>query len=290
MKASIENGDGWFPMAFIKKLPGNLLMYGVLLFTIVVSVFPILWIIMGSFKSNGEIINGPFVLPSVINFNAYFYLFTQYNFLLYTFNSLVCSFIPTIISLIFFTMGAYAIAKYNFPGKYIFYTLFVITMLVPAYSRTQPIFSLVIGLNLYDTRAGLMLVYLSSGMAVSMFILKATFQSIPPELNEAATLDGASFFQTFWRIDMPLAKNGLATAGVLMFLSNWNEFYYANLLIATTSNRTLPVVTILFNSMFNYNYTNTFAALTLVVIPGIIFYALAQKQVQASIISSAIKG
>jgi raffinose/stachyose/melibiose transport system permease protein len=187
-------------------------------------------------------------------------------------------------------MGAYAIAKYHFPGKTIFYTLFVITMLVPTYSRTQPIFSLVIGLNLYDTRAGLMLVYLSSGMAVSMFILKATFQSIPVELNEAATLDGASFFQTFWLIDMPLAKNGLATAGVLMFLSNWNEFYFANLLIATTSNRTLPVVTILFNSMFNYNYTNTFAALTLVVIPGIIFYALAQKQVQASIISSAIKG
>ena len=68
-------------MAFINKLPGNLLKYSVMLFTIVVSVFPILWIIMGSFKSNGEIINGPFVLPSAINFNAYVYLFTQYNFL-----------------------------------------------------------------------------------------------------------------------------------------------------------------------------------------------------------------
>ncbi len=277
-------------MAFINKLPGNLLKYSVMLFTIGVSVLPILWIIMGSFKTNEQIINGPFILPSAINFNAYIYLFTQYNFLIYTFNSVVCSFTPTIVALIFFTMGAYAIAKYDFPGKNIFYTLFVITMLVPAYSRTQPIFSLIIHLNLYDTRAGLMLVYLSTGMAVSVFILKANFQSIPKELNEAATLDGANFFQTFWQVNLPLAKNGLATAGVLMFLSNWNEFYYANLLIVTTSNMTLPVVTILFNSMFNYNYTNTFAALTMVVIPGIIFYALAQKQVQASLISSAVKG
>lgn len=265
-------------------------MYIVMLFTIVVSVFPILWVIMSSFKSNGEIIGGPFVLPSSINFDAYIFLFQKYNFLVYTFNSIYVSFTSTIISLIFFTMCAYVIAKYKFPGRNLFYALFTITLLVPPHSRTQPIFSLIVGLNLYNTTTGLMLVYLSSGMALSMFILKATFQAIPMELNEAATLDGASFFKTFWLINIPLAKSGLATAGVLMLLANWNEFYYANLLISSPSNRTLPIVTILFNSMFNYNYTNTFAALTIVIIPGIIFYSLAQKQVQESIISSSVKG
>ena len=82
----------------------------------------------------------------------------------------------------------------------------------------------------------------------------------------------------------------MVTAGVLMFLANWNEFYYANLLVTSTANRTLPVVTILFNSMFSYNYTNTFAALVVVIIPGIIIYAIAQKQVQQSLASSAVKG
>ena len=135
-----------------------------------------------------------------------------------------------------------------------------------------------------------MLVYLSSGMALSMFILKATFQTIPAELNEAATLDGASFLKTFLLINMPLAKSGMVTAGVLMFLANWNEFYYANLLISSPSNRTLPVVTVLFNSMFNYNYTYTFAALTIVILPGIILYSLMQKQVQESIVASGVKG
>jgi raffinose/stachyose/melibiose transport system permease protein len=245
---------------------------------------------MSSFKTNGEILSGPFVLPSSIDFSAYVFLFKNYNFLKYTMNSVLVAFIPTIIALIFFTMGAYVIAKYDFPGKNLFYSLFIITMLIPAYSRTQPIFSLIVKLNLYDNITGLGLVYLSSGMAMSMFILKGTFMSIPMELNEAATLDGASFFKTFWHINLPLAKNGLATAGVLMFLANWNEFYYANLLIQSSNNRTLPVVTILFNSMFNYNYTNTFAALVVVVVPGIIFYALAQKQVQESIVSSSVKG
>lgn len=277
-------------MKCLKKGLAKAFMYGVMIFTIVVSVFPVLWVIMSSFKTNGEIMSGPFVLPSSINFDAYVYLFEKYDFLQYFMNSVLVSVIPTLLSLLFFTMGAYVIAKYNFKGKMLFYALFTITLLVPAHSRTQPIFSLVMSLDLYNTKTGLMLVYLSSGMAMSMFILKAAFQAVPNELSESATLDGASFWQVFVKINLPLAKNGLMTAGVLMFLANWNEFYYANLLVSSTENRTLPVVTILFNSMFSYNYTNTFAALVVVILPGILIYAFAQKQVQESIVSSAIKG
>lgn len=277
-------------MKKFRKITGKVFMYFVMIFTIIVSVFPILWVIMSSFKTNGEIMSGPFVLPQSINFDAYIYLFEKYDFLTYSINSIIVSVIPTFLSLMFFTMGAYVIAKYNFPGKNLFFALFTITLLVPAHSRTQPIFSMIINLNLYNTKTGLILVYLSSGMAMSMFILKASFQAVPKELSEAARLDGASFLQTFLKVNLPLARNGLVTAGVLMFLANWNEFYYANLLVTSTANRTLPVVTILFNSMFAYNYTNTFAALTVVIIPGIIIYAFAQEQVQASLASTGIKG
>lgn len=277
-------------MKRVKKIICRALMYFVMLFVIVTSVFPILWVIMSSFKTNAEIMSGPFVLPTSINFDAYGYLFENYDFATYAINSLIASVIPTLLSLLFFSMAAYVIAKYQFKGRALFYALFTITLLVPAHARTQPIFSLIINLNLYNTLEGLMLVYLSCGMAMSMFILKAAFQSVPQELTEAATIDGASFLKTFLLINLPLAINGLVTAGVLMFLSNWNEFYYANLLITSSSHRTLPVVTILFNSMFSYNYTNTFAALTVVVIPGILIYAVAQKQMQESIVGSAVKG
>ncbi len=272
------------------NLLGKVLMYGVLLFTILVSVFPILWVILSSFKTNGEIMSGPFVLPSIVNFDAYVYLFEKYDFATYALNSLLISVVPTMLSLAFFSMAAYVIAKYRFRGKNFFYALFTITLLVPAHSRTQPIFSLIISLGLYNTKTGLMLVYLSSGMAMSLFILKAAFQGVPRDLSEAAILDGAGFLGVFTKVNLPLAMNGLVTAGVLMFLNNWNEFYYANLLVTSTANRTLPVVTILFNSMFSYNYTNTFAALTVVIVPGILIYTVAQKQMQASIVGSAVKG
>lgn len=287
MQLSIKNKNDRNPVLW---LLAKLVTYFFLVFTVVISVFPILWIIMSSFKTNGEILSGPFTLPASINFDAYMYLFQKYDFITYTMNSVMVSFLPAIVSLFLFTLAAYVIAKYKFPGKTAFYALFTMTLLVPAHSRTQPIFSLITTLNLYNTREGLMLVYLSAGMAVSMFILKNAFQSVPDDLGEAARIDGAGFLRTFGKIYLPLTRNGLITAGILMLLANWNEFYYANLLITSSSNRTLPTVTLLFNSMFAYNYTNTFAALVVVVIPGIVFYAVAQKQVQSSIAASGIKG
>ncbi len=264
--------------------------YAFLLFIVAVSVFPLVWVILSSFKSNGAILSSPFSLPDVFTFDAYASVLQQYDLLHYFVNSVVVSILPTLGSLLIYAMGAYVIAKYRFPAKNLFYALFTLTLLVPGHTRTQPIFSIVMNLSLYDTRTGLMLVYLSGGLAMSMFILRATFLSVPFELNEAATIDGAGFLRTFATINLPLAKTGLSTAGVLMFLSNWNEYYYAALLTSSSANRTLPVALSFFNQAFSYDYTRMFAALTIVVLPGILLYVFAQEQVTASVASSGIKG
>ena len=96
--------------------------------------------------------------------------------------------------------------------------------------------------------------------------------------------------RTFWTINLPLAKSALATAGILMFLGNWNEYYFASLLTVSDSQRTLPIALAFFTSEFSYNYTQLFAALTIVILPGIILYAIAQEQVQASVAASGVKG
>ena len=127
-------------------------------------------------------------------------------------------------------------------------------------------------------------------MAMSIFILRAGFLSIPGSLDEAAIVDGAGFLRIFWSINLPLAKGALSTAGILMFLNNWNEYYFASLLTMSDSQRTLPVALSYFTSEFSYNYTQLFAALTIVVLPGIILYIFAQEQVQASLASTGIKG
>jgi len=267
-------------------------MYLVLIFTIIISVFPIIWIVLSSFKTNSEILSGAFTLPSTLEtgINAFKYLFEEYNFLLYASNSLIISTVSSLVALLFFAMAGYVLSKYNFPGKNLIFILFTITMLVPGHSKAQPIFALVRNIGMYDNIWGLTIVYVSNGLAMSIFILKGTFMSIPKELNEAAMLDGAGFFKTFFSINFPLAKSGLATAGILMFLWNWNEYFYASLLTVSEKTRTLPVALQFFNQSFSYDYTKMFAALTLVVLPGLILYVFAQEQVQQSVAASGIKG
>ena len=275
-----------------QKILTKLLMYVVELVVIVLSVFPIVWVILSSFKTNGEILEGALTLPgdAFVGVEAYTYLFEKYNFLLYFRNSLVTSSLSTVISLVCFSMAAYVLAKFKFPGRNVLFALFTITMLVPGHAKGQPIFSMINAMNLYDTLTGLTLVYLGSGIAMSLFILKSAFMAIPKELDEAATIDGAGFFRTFVAIDLPLAKSGLSTAGILMFLNNWNEYFFASLLTASESKRTLPVALQFFNQSLSYDYTKMFAALTVVIVPAVLVYALAQEQIQQSVASSGVKG
>lgn len=274
----------------IKDILVKVFMYSVMAWVIIVSVFPILWVIMSAFKTNAQILGSPFSLPTSISFDAFAYLFENYNFLRYFGNSLLISSVSTIVSLFIFSMAGYVIAKYNFPGKNLIFGLFTITLLVPSQSKAQPIFKLIMDLDLYDNIWGVTLVYISMGLAMSMFILKGTFMSIPRSLDEAAMLDGAGFFRVFWQINLPLAKSGLSTAGILMFLNNWNEYFYASLLTSSDDNRTLPIALQFFNESLSYDYTKLFAALTVVVLPGIVLYVIAQEQVQASVASSGVKG
>lgn len=260
-------------MNVIKKILTNILIYGTEFIVIMLSVFPIVWVALSSFKTNAQILEGPFTLPTGITTakEAYTYLFQKYDFFSYFGNSLMISLISTVISLVCFA-------------------LFTITMLVPGHAKAQPIFSLINSMHLYDTKTGLILVYLGSGIAMSIFILKSAFMGVPKELDEAATIDGAGFFRTFFMINLPLAKSGLSTAGILMFLGNWNEYFYASLLTSSEKNRTLPVALQFFNQSLSYDYTKMFAALTLVVVPAIIVYCFAQEQVQESVAASGIKG
>lgn len=274
----------------LKKISIKCFMYFIMIFTIAISVFPILWILMSAFKTNGQILSSPFTLPTNISFDAFAYLFEQYNFLRYFYNSALISISSTLAALFIYAMGAYVIAKFQFPGRNLVFALFTITLLVPAQSKAQPIFSFIMKMDLYDNIWGVALVYLSLGLAMSMFILRSAFMTIPKSLDEAAAMEGAGFLTVFFKINLPLAKGGLATAGILMFLNNWNEYFFASLLTSSDRNRTLPIALQFFNEAFSYDYTKLFAALVVVVLPGIILYIFAQEQVQTSVASSGIKG
>ena len=154
-------------------------MYLVEAIVIILSVFPILWVIMSSFKTNGEILSSPLALPAHFSLDTFIDIFQKYSFPTYFFNSLLAAGVSTLVSLLFYAMGAYVIAKFEFPGRKLLFALFTITLLVPSHSKTQPIFSLITKLNLYDSIWGVTLVYLSAGMAMSIFVLKAALWRFP---------------------------------------------------------------------------------------------------------------
>ena len=264
--------------------------YLVMLFTIFISAYPLIWVVSSTFKTNAEILNSPFALPSSLDFSSYAEVLSKYNFLGYAGNSLFTAGSSTLVSIMFYAMAGYVFAKFRFPGRSFLFTLFVITMMIPGMAKIQPIFSLLMRLNLYDNLIGLSFVYVSGGISMSLFILRSTFAAVPRSLDEAAILDGAGFFRRFWFINLPLAGNGLVTAGILMFLGNWNEYYYASLLTASTKNRTLPVTLSFFNETFNYDYSKLFTALTIVILPGLLIYVVAQERIRVSVMSSGIKG
>lgn len=269
----------------------KLFIYFFILTTIIISVFPVVWVILSSFKTNAEILNGAYVMPSSLQtgIEAYKYLFDKYDFFGYFLNSLKVTAISTVVSLVFYSMAGYVLAKFRFPGRNLLFGVFTLTILVPATAKAQPIFSLIVKMGLYDTLTGLSLVYISCGMAMSLFILRAAFLSVPKELDEAARIDGAGFLRTFFVVNLPLAKSGMATAGILMFLNNWNEYFYASMLTRSAEIRTMPVALQFFNQSFSYDYTKMFAALTLVIVPGVVLYLCMQKQVQQSLAASGMK-
>ena len=255
-----------------------------------ISIGPLFWIIMSSFKSNKEILASAFALPSGINFSGYAVALDMAPIFLFYGNSFLISAVSTILNVIVVSMAAYVLARYRFKGSTFLTLLLSASMLIPTSALLMPIYRIMTGIKLFDTRTGLVLVYAALGLPTSLFVFKSYFQGIPKELEEAAYIDGAGFYRTFFTIVFPLAKSGLATGAILQFLMSWNEFMFALILTKRTSIRTLPLALNYFTSQFSFNYTAMFAALTMVILPSIIIYVVLQEQVTESMVTGSIKG
>jgi raffinose/stachyose/melibiose transport system permease protein len=136
----------------------------------------------------------------------------------------------------------------------------------------------------------LVLVYTAIGIPITLFVLRSFFLTIPNEIEESAYIDGASFLRTFYSIVVPIARPGFATAAIIQFINCWNEFLFALTLTSSNENRTVPLVLNYFTSMFSYDYTALFAALTMITIPSIVMFVLLQEQVVSGLSSGSVKG
>ena len=268
------------------SLPAKLLRYLLMAFVLVISLYPILWVFLNSFKR----IRGGLGLPDEWVFDGYITIFTKLNIGQYFLNSLIVTVISTVISVFVVSLAAYVSARISFKGKNLVTLMFASTLFIPSISISFPIYRLLSDLGLKDTLTGIIFVYSSLGIAVTFFILRSYFLTIPKEMEEAAMMDGCGYIGTYFRIIVPIAKPGLATAAIMAFLNNWNEYYFASILLKSKENMTLPALLGQFTTAYSKNLNGMFSAIILIVLPTIIIFCLLSETFVKSLTAGAVKG
>ena len=254
------------------------------------AVFPFLWLVLASLKTNAELLNNPFTLPEVFQFKNYSNAIQEAGLGRLIINSLVISTSATFLNILFSSMCAFAIARHTFWGNNVLFLMITAGILVPLNALIIPYFAIINFLNLYDTRIGLIIVYCAVGLPVSTFILTEFFKSIPKEIEEASYLDGCNFAARYFKIMLPLALPGLATEGTFQFILCWNEFIYAMLLTSSTDIRTIQFGISYFTNQFFSDYVGMFAAVVISIIPSITVFILFQEKVINGLTAGSVKG
>ena len=261
-----------------------------LVFIIAISTVPLLWTLVSSFKTNKEIMDSAFSLPVSINLDNYIMAFKYSPLGTYFWNTFIITVFCIFFGLIIFSMSAYVFARFEFKGKNFLFALIGMSMLVPTSALIFPVYKLMNAMNLYNTKSGLVLVYMAIAMPAVLFVLRSYFLTIPREMEEAARIDGSGFLRTFITIMLPLVKPAMATAAILIFMASWNDFIY-NLMLSSGNNaRNVSVALSQFLSMFGSDYGQLFAASFVVVLPSILLYCLLQKRIESALLAGAVKG
>ncbi len=218
---------------------GQWVIFAVLLVVASTIVYPLYFVIITSLRPNADYLQNPFGLPGIWTFENYARLADQYGILQAFFNSVFVSSVSVAVILVLASLAGYALAKLPVPGTKFITATFVSVMLIPGPVLIIPIYVMLARLELVGSFAGLILVYIATGLPFATFFLTLSFRGIPDEVIEAARIDGAGFFRIMWSIVRPMGSSGLATLAVLQFLGTWNELIFAYILIPKESMRLL---------------------------------------------------
>ena len=263
--------------------------YALLILGIILLVGPFIWMVLGSFKTTGELRSVPPTWwPENPTLENYRDLFERQNFLRFFINSSVVAFFVTAGNVIFCSMLGYALAKLKFPGKKILFAVVLATLMVPGVVTFMPLFVLVANIGLVNTHAGMILPFLAGAFGV--FLMRQFIGGIPDELLDAARVDGAGEHYIFWRIVMPLCGPALATLTILTFLASWNSFLWP-LVVATSQDMfTLPVaIAFLATGQTETNVALLMAGSVVVIMPVIVVFILLQRHFTQGIAMTGIK-
>ncbi|WP_171910743.1 carbohydrate ABC transporter permease [Rossellomorea aquimaris] len=263
----------------------------ILMFWTALIILPTLWVVMNSLKTSGSILTDPYALPvppHVENYqNAWEDAGLGRGFL----NSIYLTILSVFFIVLFSAMPAYILARKVFTGRKFVYYFFISGLMFPTFVAMVPLFLLMTKLNLLDNHFGLLLVYTAYSLPFTIFILFAFFRSLPKSLEEAALMDGAGPYRTFFSVMLPLAKPGLISAAIFNVVGIWNEYVLALILIQSPELKTLPVsvANLMLVMQYKTDWGALYAGLIMSIIPVIIIYLIFQKQLASNTTAGAVK-
>ncbi len=255
----------------------------------VLYVFPFLLILLNSFKTRLEVVADPLSLPKSFSFANFIEAYQTMNYGSAVLNSLIITVISVTVIIIFSSMLAYFLVRWNWKINKVIFTALVASMIIPFQSVMIPFVTIFGNLNLLNSRGMLIYFYLGFGISMATFMFHGFIKNIPVELEEAAIIDGANKFQVFFKIVMPMLKPTTATIAILDVLWVWNDYLLPSLVLVNDDVRTLPLSTFYFFGKYTANYNVAMAALVLVLLPVLIFYFVMQKKIISGVVDGAIK-
>jgi N-acetylglucosamine transport system permease protein len=240
---------------------------------------------MSSFKTSSEIFASPFALPQNWSFDNYVNAWTTAGIGSFFFNSVIVVVGALILTMLFGSMSAYVLARFTFPGSRLLYYLMLAGLTFPIFLAIVPLFFVLRGIGLLNTLPGLILTYAAFAFPFTVFFLYAFFRSLSKSIAEAAAVDGAGEWRTFFQIMLPMAKPGLATVAILNFVGLWNQFLLPIALNTNPDNYVLTQAMASFASQAGYSvdFGALFAAVVITVVPVLIIYLIFQRQLQGSV-------
>ncbi len=262
-----------------------------LLWTVMV-IFPFLWMIMTAFKTDPEIIFSPWKFPDTLRWGNFERAWTEARIGRYALNTLIVLVGSLSGTLFISSMAAYVLARFQFPGRQVIFYGFLAGMMFPVFLALVPLFFLVQDLHMTATYQGLILVYIAYSLPFTIFFLTGFFKTLPSEVGEAAVMDGASPYQVFFQVMLPMAKPGLIAMGIFNFLGHWNQFLLPLVLMPDENKYVLSqgLAFLAIQQGYQNDYSALFAAMTITMVPTLIVYVLFQRRLESGLTAGALKG
>jgi raffinose/stachyose/melibiose transport system permease protein len=255
-----------------------------------IALFPIVLIVMNSFKARGAIFGAPLAPPSAATFSVIGYdtITKRGEFPTWLSNSVIVTGAVLVLVLVLGSMAAFALARYRFPGSRMLGLYLAIGIMIPIRLGTVSILNLVVGLGLGNTLLALILVYTAAGLPLAVFVLSNFFREVPRELEDAARVDGAGHFRIFGMV-VQLARPAIAVVGILTMIPVWNDLWWPLILAPGRSTATLTLGTQQFLGQFVSDFNAVLAALTIAMIPMLVLYAVFNRQFIRGLMGGALK-